>query len=184
MYIHAMYIYSILIYINKLTDTHYNNSIDFVYTCTGSVYSVHVHVPVYFTCTLYCMYMYILHVIYTCMTVQCANVHEHIQQYSTHSSPLQSVLADSLGATDLHNYTGRVLDLVSTAVHSGRDTEQCCDYPYQMLDKHCASRSQVGSCIHTCTCTCMCIIIMHTCTCTLYVHNNNAYMYMYIYVRT
>lgn len=61
---------------------------------------------------------------------------------------LQS-LGSSLGATDLYDYTGRVLDLVSSSVQEGRDTQQCCDYPYQMLDKFCASRTFVRTDAYT-----------------------------------
>ena len=72
----------------------------------------------------------------------------------------ESSSASSLGATDLHDYTDRVLDLVSSAVQRGRDTQQCCDYPYQMLDKHCASRTVVRhNAISTSTPTTACSIL-------------------------
>ena len=60
---------------------------------------------------------------------------------------VQALTAGSLGATDLFDYTGRVMELVSSSVHGGMDTAQCCGYRYQMLDKYCASRTMV------CTCT-------------------------------
>ena len=56
---------------------------------------------------------------------------------------VQSLTADSLDATNLYDYTGRVLELVSTSVESGWDIEQCCGYRFQMLDKYCSSRTTV-----------------------------------------
>jgi ATP-binding cassette subfamily A (ABC1) protein 3 len=50
-------------------------------------------------------------------------------------------LASSLGATDLLNYSDQVLQLISSSVQRGRDTAQCCGYRYQLLDKHCTSRT-------------------------------------------
>ena len=67
----------------------------------------------------------------------------YIQLYMQNVSIDQSLTADSLGATDLFDYTGRVLELISGSVQSGRDTAQCCGYRYQMLDKYCTSRTAV-----------------------------------------
>ena len=63
---------------------------------------------------------------------------------------VQSLTAESLGASDLFDYTDRVLELVSGSVQSGRDTAQCCGYHYQMLDKYCSSRTVVCVCRYTC----------------------------------
>ena len=111
---------------------------------------------------------------------------------------LQTLMA-SLGATDIYDYSSLVLDLLSTAVHRGQDTTQCCDYHYQMLDKYCASRTVVHMETHSCNIlqyelTYRANFHIHTPTSQhqMHAHNNNACMYihsgalnnMFIYILT
>ena len=88
---------------------------------------------------------------------------------------VQSLTAESLGATDLFDYTGRVLELVSGSVQSGRDTAQCCGYRYQMLDKYCTSRTMVhNNYMHVHVHVYMCCMQMYK-THTMYVHVHTVY---------
>ena len=47
---------------------------------------------------------------------------------------------------------------MANGIQTGSDPQQCCTYEYQLLDKFCATRTEVWLCVSACMC-------MHVCVC-------------------
>ena len=62
--------------------------------------------------------------------------------------PLQSTDGDILGATEYFDFTDQIRSIMNSSAEPRTDISSCCNYRFQLLDKYCASRTVVSTCIY------------------------------------